>query len=132
MPVSHPRNCESEPNVPASVGTPHMSASELVRLAKLVEGRDTRVPFYVNTSRDVLASVESAEAAIVDFGATVVTDTCTYITPIMEAVEGDVMTDSGKWAFYAPANLGVGVAFGSLSDCVESAVVGRIITEGWT
>jgi predicted aconitase len=116
-----------------SVGTPHMSATEMHRLASMLHGRIAKVPFYVNTSRDVLANAESAESAIRSFGATIVTDTCTYITPVMEAVEGDVMTDSGKWAFYAPANLGVGVALGSLSDCVESAVAGRIInTEAWS
>lgn len=113
-----------------SVGTPHMSTTELNRLAAMLQGRITKVPFYVNTSRDVLAAAERAESAILSFGATIVTDTCTYITPVMEAVEGDVMTDSGKWAFYAPANLGVGVAFGSLSDCVESAVTGRIVDTG--
>lgn len=114
-----------------SVGTPHMSTTELVRLAGLTKGRSTRVPFYVNTARDVLASARDAEREIVAFGATIVTDTCTYITPVMDAVDGDVMTDSGKWAYYAPANLGVGVAFGSLADCVESAVAGRIVNMEW-
>jgi hypothetical protein len=60
------------------------------------------------------------------FGATVVTDTCTYITPIMGEVEGTVLTNSAKWAYYAPGNLGVGVALGSLTECVSSAVAGRV------
>ena len=34
------------------------------------------------------------------------------------------MTDSAKWAYYAPGNLGLDVAFGSVEDCVESAVRG--------
>jgi predicted aconitase len=38
-----------------------------------------------------------------------------------------VMTNSGKWAYYAPGNLGVDVVLASLSDCVESAVSGRVI-----
>jgi predicted aconitase len=37
------------------------------------------------------------------------------------------MTDSAKWAYYAPGNLGVSVVFGSLAECVESAVTGRMI-----
>ncbi len=52
-----------------------------------------------------------------------VVDTCTYITPILDAPPGSVvMTNSAKWAWYAPANLGVRVAFGTLEDCLA---VGR-------
>jgi predicted aconitase len=115
-----------------SVGTPHMSFDEFVSLAALVEGQRTTVPFYVNTSRDVLDRAESAGvmAPIVAFGVTVVTDTCTYITPIMGDIEGDVMTNSGKWAYYAPANLGVSVVIGSLADCVASAATGSAVSTG--
>jgi predicted aconitase len=55
-----------------------------------------------------------------------VADTCTYLTPILERLDGAVMTNSGKWAHYAPGNIGVQVAFGSLEDCVRSAVEGRV------
>ncbi len=115
-----------------SVGTPHMSLDEMVSLAALVDGHKTAVPFYVNTSRDVLSEAEIAGVMtpIEAFGVIVVTDTCTYITPIMGDIEGDVMTNSGKWAYYAPANLGVSVVIGSLADCVESAVTGSVVTTG--
>ena len=36
------------------------------------------------------------------------------------------MTNSAKWAYYAPGMLPVEVAFGSLTDCVESAVAGTV------
>jgi predicted aconitase len=50
----------------------------------------------------------------------------------MEEVEGVVMTNSGKWAFYAPGNLGVEVAFAGLEACVASAVGGTItVGEEW-
>ena len=117
-----------------SVGTPHFSITELDALARLVEGRSTVVPFYVNTSRhDLGEAVKSGALAIIEgFGATVVTDTCTYITPIMGDVRGVVMTNSGKWAFYAPANLGVSVVFAGLTDCVDSAVSGDVtVSERW-
>ena len=115
-----------------SVGTPHLSLAELSQIANLAAGRSSKIPFYVNTSRDVLeqASATGVDQELVSFGATIVTDTCTYVTPIMEPVHGDVMTNSGKWAYYAPANLGVNVAFGSLADCVESAVSGRRVATG--
>jgi len=40
------------------------------------------------------------------------------------------MTNSGKWAYYAPGNLGFEVVMGSLADCVESAVRGVAVFTG--
>ena len=39
------------------------------------------------------------------------------------------MTNSGKFAHYAPGNTGYAVQYGSLADCVESAVTGRLVRE---
>lgn len=119
-----------------SVGTPHFSFAEFADLIPLLPDRPFAVPFYVSTGRDVLARVRDAgwEDALAAVGVTLVTDTCTYVTPILrEPVEGAVMTNSGKWAWYAPGNLGVDVAFGSLVECVASAAAGRIVLdeEGW-
>ncbi|MGB8361179.1 MAG: aconitase X catalytic domain-containing protein, partial [Acidimicrobiia bacterium] len=115
-----------------SVGTPHASLREIESLAEMCAGRKTRVPFYVNTGRDVLDRAETSGAAgkVRGFGATFVTDTCTYITPIIGEVGGSVMTNSGKWAYYAPGNLGFDVVMGSLADCVESAVRGEAVSTG--
>jgi predicted aconitase len=117
-----------------SVGTPHFSVAELATLADMMKGQSTRVPFYVNTSRDALSRAEASGtiAVIEGFGATVVTDTCTYITPILHDVRGVVMTNSAKWAFYAPGNLGVDVVFAGLDACIDSAVSGELVVgEGW-
>lgn len=40
------------------------------------------------------------------------------------------MTNSGKFAHYAPGNTGYAVLYGSLADCVESAVTGRPVFAG--
>jgi predicted aconitase len=117
-----------------SVGTPHASPHELAQLSRLIgEHGRPRLPFYVNTGRDVLTSATETAEALVDGGVTIVTDTCTYVTPILRNASGPVMTDSAKWAWYAPANLGVEVVFGSLEECVRSAVAGRVVrdTELW-
>jgi predicted aconitase len=116
-----------------SVGTPHFSAAEFRALAAMIEGRIVApgIEFYVNTSRQVLAEA-AAEGTLHPLraaGVEVVTDTCTYITPILRGQSGVVMTNSGKWAWYAPGNLGVAVAFGSLEDCVASATAGRIVRD---
>ena len=62
-------------------------------------------------------------------GVQIVADTCTYFAPIMRRRDGVVMTNSARWAYYAPGNLGVQVAFGTLAECVESAVAGDVIIE---
>jgi predicted aconitase len=109
-----------------SVGTPHASEAELRRLVALVRDQPPRVPFYVNTGRGQLAAVGSIAGDLADAGVTVVTDTCTYITPVILGARGPVMTDSGKWAWYAPSNLGLEVALGSLDECVRSAAAARV------
>lgn len=119
-----------------SIGTPHLSLAEFAELVPLLPDRPFRVPFYVSTGRDVLERVRAAgwEPALETAGVTLVTDTCTYVTPILRRpVEGAVLTNSGKWAWYAPGNLGVDVAFGSLTECIASAEAGRIVVdeEGW-
>jgi len=112
-----------------SVGTPHASEAQLRHLVDLVREERPRVPFYVNTGRAQLAALDSVADDLADAGVTVVTDTCTYITPVMHGITGPVMTDSGKWAWYAPSNLGFEVALGSLQECVSSAAAGRVIRD---
>ena len=46
-------------------------------------------------------------------------DTCSYIAPVLRPSPLSAMTDSGKWAFYAPGNIGREVVFGSLRECVR-------------
>jgi len=117
-----------------SVGTPHASEEQLRRLAVLVARTSPRIPFYVNTGRAQLAGIGAIAEDLADAGVIVVTDTCTYITPILHEITGPVMTDSGKWAWYAPSNLGFDVALGSLEDCVRSAAEGRVVCDDrhWT
>jgi predicted aconitase len=114
-----------------ALGTPHFSLAEFAKLMPLLAGFSAApgVALYVNTARHVyealaergwLAELEAA-------GFTVVVDTCTYVTAVMRDFSGVVMTNSGKWAHYAPGNLGVDVAFGSLEACLASAGAGRVV-----
>lgn len=123
-----------------SVGTPHFSAAEFAELHAIVAraGREFEIPFYVCTSRGILAQAEAAGDAepLRRAGATIVVDTCTYVTPILAADAHTVMTNSGKWAHYAPVNLGVAVVMGSLETCVDVATRGGVTTRAddrwWT
>jgi predicted aconitase len=122
---------EGSPLVAVSLGTPHFSIREFETLAPLLAGFRAApgVDVYVNTGRETYAAIATAGllADIEVAGVTVVTDTCTYVTSILRKLDGVVMTNSGKWAHYAPGNIGVEVAFGSLADCVASAVAGRVV-----
>ncbi|EDP65496.1 hypothetical protein BAL199_12586 [alpha proteobacterium BAL199] len=112
-----------------SLGTPHFSTTEFARLVPLLAGPRPAVDVYVNTSRQVMQELEERgwDAPLRAAGVTVVLDTCTYVTTIMRDLSGAVMTNSGKMAYYAPGNLNVDVAFGSLADCVASARAGRVV-----
>ena len=93
-----------------------------------LDGGRVRVPVWVNTARDILAAT-GVEDELRAAGVRIVVDTCTYTAPVVSAVRGTVMTCSGKWAYYAPANLGVDVAFGSLDECMRSALAGTIVRD---
>jgi predicted aconitase len=117
------------PLAAVSLGTPHFSAAEFHRLLPLLRRAPPAIPLYVNTNRHTLDQLaqSGAERELQSLGVTLVVDTCTYVTAIMVDIKGAVMTNSGKWAWYAPGNLGVDVAFGSLADCVASAAAARVV-----
>ncbi|HEY7703239.1 MAG TPA: aconitase X catalytic domain-containing protein [Acidimicrobiia bacterium] len=110
------------------LGTPHFSLAEFGRLRQALAGRRAALPLYVNTGRGVLGDLQARgwDEELSALGVTIVTDTCTYLTPILADAIRTVMTDSGKWAFYAPANLGVDVVLADLDMCVNRAVAGRV------
>jgi predicted aconitase len=122
---------EGAPLVAVSLGTPHFSLAEFQTLAPLLLGFRAApgVEVYVNTGRETYAAIAGSGllAGLEAAGVIVVTDTCTYVTSILRRLDGIVMTNSGKWAHYAPGNLGVEVAFGSLEDCIVSAAAGRVM-----
>jgi predicted aconitase len=119
--------------VGVNVGTPHFSVHEFGELVRLLADRRVHpeVEFYANTSRHVLAEIQARGwlAVLETAGVRLVVDTCTYVTAILRHTGGVVMTNSAKWAWYAPGNLGVQVSFGSLRECVDSAVEGRIVRD---
>jgi hypothetical protein len=120
-----------------SLGTPHLSLTEFAALAALLaDGGPCHpdVDVWVSTSRAVLAGARAAGYAdtVTAAGAQILVDTCTYVTPVLRAGTRVVMTNSGKWAHYAPGNIGVDVAFGSLAECVRSARSGKVVRDNDT
>lgn len=115
------------------VGTPHFSLTEFHALAGLLAGRRVHpaTPLYVNSGRWVYHELQTQGIAqtLEASGVRIVTDTCTYSSPILGKLTGLVMTNSAKWAWYAPQNIGVDVVFADLEACVESAVRGEVIAD---
>jgi predicted aconitase len=111
-----------------AIGSPHLSLDEFDRLERLVAGRRLAVPLYACTGRHVVSRLEAQgrRTALEAAGVVVVADTCVVVTPILpDLPDGVLMTNSGKFAQYAPGNTGYGVVYGSMAECVESAVAGR-------
>ncbi|MNK67464.1 hypothetical protein D3C87_868010 [compost metagenome] len=110
-----------------SLGNPHFSLSEFAHLARLCRGRQRHpdVVLAITCGRAVLEQAREAGhiAVIQAFGATLVTDTCWCMLgePVIPLAAKTLMTNSGKYAHYAPGLVGRQVHFASLAECVDAA-----------
>jgi predicted aconitase len=115
------------------LGSPHFSLAEFARLAPLVTGKrvHSRVRFLVTSSRFMKDEAQRAGvlAPIVAFGADITLDTCILASPMLPPEIKTLMTNSAKYAYYAPSLLNTRVTFGSLADCVASAVAGLVVRD---
>ena len=112
------------------LGSPHFSLEEFRALADLVAGkkRHPNAQLLITASRFVrtLAKKMGYLDKIEEFGGKVTVDTCILTTPMLPKSIRVLMTNSAKYAYYSPGLLGSSVAFGSLMDCVHSAISGRV------
>jgi hypothetical protein len=118
------------------LGSPHFSLAEFRQLAPLLAGQRVHpgVQFLVTSSRGMalLARQAGHLAALEQFGGKLTVDTCILATPMLPPAVKLLMTNSAKYAYYAPGMLSTRVTFGSLADCVQSAVAGRVVRqEAW-
>ncbi len=115
------------------LGSPHFSLAEFNALAPLVAGRGKhpRVRFLITSGRFMKEQAEQAGtlAPILAFGAQITLDTCILASPMLPPDVRLLMTNSPKYAYYAPSLLNTRVTFGSLADCVRSAVEGRVVRD---
>lgn len=115
------------------LGSPHFSLQEFKALAPLLEGKE-KAPgtrFLVTTSRAMAALAEKGGLLqpLRDFGGQLTLDTCILTTPMLPPEVEVLMSNSAKYTYYAPGLLGTQVVFGSLQDCVRSAVEGRVVRD---
>ncbi len=115
------------------LGSPHFSLAEYRRLAPMLRGKQKHpdVKFLVTSSRAMtqLAQQAGLLEPLQSFGAQITVDTCILTSPMLPEDIQNLMTNSAKFAYYAPGLLGRQIAFGSLEDCVDSAVAGEIIRD---
>jgi len=120
------------------LGCPHFSFLGFQALARAIREQQGQrvhpgVRFWVLTHQVAYSLLQRTELleVLTAFGADIVQDTCVFSSPLLAAGVKVVMTNSGKHAYYAPGGLGVSVAYGSLADCVHSAVQGLVCREEW-
>ena len=115
------------------LGSPHFSLDEFRTLAPLLEGkaRDSDVEFLVTCSRSIrmIADELGLLESLKSFGGRITVDTCPLATPMLPERIKCLMTNSAKYAYYSPGLLNTEVSYGSLQDCVRSAVEGRVIRD---
>jgi len=120
------------------LGSPHFSLQECLRLAELIQGQHVHssVECIVTTNRMVHAALEArgALAILTHAGVRLCQDTCILLSPMLRQEIRVIMTNSAKYAYYTPNLLDRRVVFGSLRDCVASAVQGRVVRDEsvWT
>ena len=115
------------------LGSPHFSLAEFKRLASLLKDRKKHpaVKFLVTSSRAMTQLAQKAGflEPLEAFGAQITVDTCILTSPMLPAEIENLMTNSAKFAYYTPGLLAKKIAFGSLEDCVNSAVAGEIVRD---
>ncbi|KAE8152247.1 hypothetical protein BDV25DRAFT_170661 [Aspergillus avenaceus] len=125
-------NSAQDPSVDlVSLGNPHFSREEFDALTRLCRGRKkgSQVQFVVTTGRNTYESADTAGwiDVLKEFGATIITDTCWCMLgePVIPPTARNIMTNSAKYAHYAPGMVKRGVHFGSLNECVEAGCTGQ-------
>jgi len=111
-----------------AVGCPHFSYPEVVMTLELLKSRKIAdgVQFWIHTNQNTefLLKKTGIWEKIEKMGTRITTDTCLLNWPMDKWGFKTLMTNSGKFAHYAPAQRGLEVIFGSLKTCVETAISG--------
>lgn len=114
-----------------SLGNPHFSLTEFQALAALCKGlqKASSTALVITCGRSVYEQAIKAGyvAQIERFGAQIVNDTCWCMLaePVIPPAAKTVMTNSAKFAHYAPGLVGRPVHFASLAGCVAAATQGH-------
>ena len=113
------------------LGCPHFSYAEFAELLRCLADRkiSPNIAFSVFTSRNILRRIENEGIVekLAPAGIEVYADGCLLLYPQALRPSGTMMTNSAKAANYIFSQAGYQVAYGSIRECVESAVAGKIV-----
>ncbi|NNE80551.1 MAG: DUF521 domain-containing protein [Silicimonas sp.] len=113
-----------------ALGSPHFSLEETRQFAALMSGGTTHpeTSVIITLGRDILsqARVEGLTDDLKAAGVELFPDLCwcSIVEPVFPRKAKTLMTNSGKYAHYAPGLSGRNVRFGSLADCATAAQSG--------
>lgn len=114
-----------------ALGSPHFSADECRAFARALAGRRVKagVATVVTLGRETLAAItaDGTAAALTAAGVRLVPDLCwcSISEPVFPPEARVLMTNSGKYAHYAPGLCQRAVRFGSIGMCADTACSGR-------
>lgn len=132
-------NSEFEESIQlVALGNPHLSLSEFKSLAELCNATPARahpdVSVVITAGRQVVEEAEQAGyiKPIREFGATLVSDTCwCMLTEPVVPIDCDTLvTNSAKYAHYAPGLVNKRVRFSSMAGCIAAAQSGIVPKRG--
>lgn len=114
-----------------AMGSPHFSLEETRAFAALLDSKSCHkeTAVIVTLGRDIraMAVAEGLVAKLDASGVQVIPDLCwcSITEPLFPASARTLMTNSGKYAHYAPGLSGREVRFGGLIDCAAAAISGH-------
>ena len=111
-----------------AIGCPHCSLNQIKEISILLGGRkvkeETALWVHTNVAIKHLAKQLGYVKAIEDAGGIVTQDLCTILGNPEALGFKTLATNSPKMAFYAPGSNGLDVWYGSVEQCIDSAVSG--------
>jgi predicted aconitase len=123
-------NCATTDDVDfMMLGCPHNSLDQIRLIARHLDGRkvsaNTALWIFTPNAIRAVADRMGYTKILQDAGAVLMTDSCPALSRVTPADVKTVATDSCKQAHYLPATHGYGVWFGTVEDCLDSAVAGK-------
>ncbi|MGD9917777.1 MAG: aconitase X [Paenirhodobacter sp.] len=114
-----------------ALGSPHFSAAECAAFAELMEGTHVApgVSAIITLGRGTLGAITAngVRARLEAAGIRIVPDLCwcSISEPVFPPQARVLMTNSGKYAHYAPGLSNRAVRFGALAQCAQTARTGK-------
>jgi hypothetical protein len=115
------------------LGCPHASYNECVMVRDLFRGRrvNGNTTFWLITPRSVVDRLKDSGVYedLVRLGVEVYSDGCILEYRNKKLGTNTMMSNSGKFDTYCFSMRGIQPVFGSMKDCIESAVAGKVVKE---